>query len=116
MMDVPISDEMTAMTDALFNSENTSRPAECPEAMPEYRQRAHAILYALRYSGWTLTSNPIASDSIDYCGYVYEPDDSIEPVPVVCASCGFPWGMDPVRHAEICDNRQALATPEQGEK
>jgi hypothetical protein len=49
-----------------------------------------------------LASNPIASDSI-------------EPVPVVCASCGFPWGMDPVRHAEMCDNRQALATPE-GEK
>lgn len=20
--------------------------------------------------------------------------------------CGFPWGADPVRHAEICDNRR----------
>lgn len=23
----------------------------------------------------------------------------------VCATCGFPWGVNPVRHAEICDNR-----------
>lgn len=27
----------------------------------------------------------------------------------VCASCGFPWGVDPVRHAEFCDNRRSVA-------
>jgi hypothetical protein len=27
------------------------------------------------------------------------------PAADVCASCGFPWGADPVRHAELCNNR-----------
>lgn len=32
------------------------------------------------------------------------------PAADVCASCGFPWGADPVRHSEFCDNR-TLAHP-----
>lgn len=27
----------------------------------------------------------------------------------MCASCGFPWGVDPVRHAEFCDNRRSVS-------
>jgi hypothetical protein len=32
------------------------------------------------------------------------------PAADVCASCGFPWGAEPVRHSEFCDNR-TLAHP-----
>ncbi|WP_426261547.1 hypothetical protein [Sphingomonas sp. DC1100-1] len=30
----------------------------------------------------------------------------------VCATCGFPWGMDAIRHSDTCDDRR-LATADE---
>jgi hypothetical protein len=33
----------------------------------------------------------------------------------VCASCGFPWGLNPVRHAEFCHDRRLAALARAGQ-
>jgi hypothetical protein len=47
-----------------------------PRHFDENHKAKYSSLEEFREHLAALTSNPIASDSIDYCGYVYEPDDS----------------------------------------
>jgi hypothetical protein len=74
---------------------------EMVEVPLEYLRRAHSAYVEM-------FGEPPAFDDERALTIPTEGDEAGE---AKCASCGFPWGMDPVRHAEFCDDRRLSPRP-----